>query len=68
MTTFTKVESAQVAGEYKSTQLDATKKEVDFRIVQANPFYIRWHDGRGEMVTRRQLDALKKTNTWNTDF
>lgn len=68
MTTFSKIESAQLMGDYKSTKLDELKKSSDFRIMQVNPFYIRWSDGRGQIVSARQLEKLKKSHIWTTDF
>ncbi len=67
-TNFTKTQTAQTMGEYKPTNVDAEKLTVDFRIVSASPFYIRWNDGRGEMVTAAKLKRLQKSNTWTADF
>ena len=68
MNTITKIQSAQQAGTYTPTIVDENKQAVDFRILQMSPIYIRWADGRGEIVTNRKLENLKKTNTWTTDF
>jgi hypothetical protein len=68
MTTITKVQSAQPAGTYTSTNVDEIKQVVDFRITQMFPAYIRWADGRVEMVTAAKLKRLKNKFTWTTDF
>jgi len=65
---FTKTTSAQKAGQYKPTSVDTAKTEVDFRIVQVAPFYIRWKSGEGQTVTARQLAKLQTAHTWKTDF
>lgn len=68
MTTITKTQSAQPAGAYTPTIVDENKQAVDFRVLQMSPIYIRWADGRGEVVTSRKLETLKTANTWTTDF
>lgn len=67
-TNFTKTQTAQTMGAYKPTNIDVQKSAVDFRIVSALPFYIRWNDGRGEVVTAAKLKRLQKAHTWTTDF
>lgn len=63
---FKKIQDAQPTGEYKETEIDKKKQEVDFRLVDLN--YIRWKDGRGQHVTKRELAKLQKQYTWTTDF
>lgn len=64
----TKVKEAVKAGRYKETMIDKVKAEVDFRLVQTNPYFIIWKDGKGQKVNKRQLDKLQTTHTWTTDF
>jgi hypothetical protein len=66
--TIKKIASAQQVGEYKPTNIDLSKKEADFRLVQVAPYYIRWKSGEGQTVTLRQLNKLKHNHTWVTDF
>jgi hypothetical protein len=66
--TFTQTATAQKAGQYNPTSIDAAKTEVDFRITQVAPFYIRWKSGEGQTVTARQLAKLQTAHTWKTDF
>jgi len=68
MTTITKVQSAQPAGDYNPTKVDEVKQAADFRIMQVAPAYIRWADGLGEIVTASKLKRLKNKFTWATDF
>lgn len=63
-----KIKEAQKLGEYKETLIDENKKTSDFRILQMSPVYIRWNDGKGEIVSKTKLKSLQKTNTWATDF
>lgn len=66
--TITQTKSAQVAGQYQPTTVDAAKTAADFRLVQVSPYYIVWADGRGERVTARQLAKLQAVHTWAADF
>ena len=66
--TISKIADHQISGEYKPTQIDQLKKEVDFRIMQTSPFYIRWKSGEGQTVTASQLKKLQANHTWTTDF
>ena len=68
MLTVTKTATAQVAGEYVETVLDHAKKTADFVITQVSPVYIRWNGGRGEIVSGRKLESLKKIHSWAVDF
>ncbi len=68
MTTITKVQSAQPAGDYTPTKVDEVKQAADFRIMQVSPVYIRWADGRGEIVTAAKLKSMKNKFIWATDF
>lgn len=65
---FTKIKDAEPLGEYKQTIVDIHKKEVDFLIIQTCPFYIRWSNGKSEIVAASKLAKLKKNHTWTTDF
>ncbi len=65
----TKTQTHPEMGEYKPTSLDQAKQEADFRLLQVNPFYIRWKDGRGEIVNSRKLKKLQKEHpNWKPDF
>lgn len=66
--TFTKTQNAQPMGQYKPTAVDAAKACADFRILQVGPNYIRWADGRGEMVSNRKLAKLQADHSWACDF
>jgi hypothetical protein len=67
--TFTKTQDAQPMGEYKPTSHDQVKKDADFRLMGVSPLYIRWADGRGEIVSTRQLEKYKSAHpNWVTDF
>ena len=55
-------------GQYKETTIDKQKREVDFLLKSVNPYFIRWKDGRGETVNKRQLTKLQAQHTWMTDF
>lgn len=56
-------------GEYKPTLIDQEKQEADFRLMQVSPYYIRWKDGRGEIVSPQKLKKLQKEHpNWMPDF
>lgn len=56
-------------GEYKPTEIDTLKTNVDFRLVSVgSKNTIVWKDGRSERVTDRKLEKLQKSNSWTTDF
>lgn len=65
-TTITKIKDAQEFGVYSPTTVDFAKDTADFRIIDLG--YIRWKDGKGESVTKKQLEKLQKIHTWATDF
>lgn len=64
----TKVQNAQEMGKYKPTQIDQAKKDVDFRLMQVSPYYIKWSNGRGEIVSLRKLRMLQEKYSWIVDF
>lgn len=65
----TKTQTHPEMGEYRPTSLDKQKQEADFRLIQVNPFFIRWKDGRGEIVNLRNLKKLQKKHpNWKPDF
>jgi len=66
--TFTQTQQAQPMGIYNATSVDANKLAVDFRITQVAPFYIRWANGEGQIVSKGELNQLKALHTWTTDF
>lgn len=66
--TVTKTKDAQPMGTYTPTSVDAQKAAADFRLTSVSPYYIAWRDGRTERVTKRQLEKLKASHTWATDF
>jgi hypothetical protein len=68
MIRFVKTQSAQPAGEYKPTAIDAAKAAAEFRLLQVSPNVIRWQDGRTERVTTRQLAKLQAAHAWACDF
>ena len=68
MTTLTKTQEAQTIGNYKATLVDEKKANADFRLTQVNPFYIKWNNGKGQIVTKRELNRLQKIHTYETDF
>jgi arabinogalactan endo-1,4-beta-galactosidase len=63
-----KTQNAQPMGIYKETATDRRRKEVDFILLDVNPYLIRWKDGRRETVTYRKLKQLQKSHDWMTDF
>jgi len=64
-----KTQAYQEMGEYRPTPIDKAKQEADFRLMQVSPYYIRWKDGRGEIVNSRQLKKLQKEHpNWMPDF
>jgi len=67
-TTITKTREAPQVGQYQETKIDQQKREADFRILQVNPYFIRWRSGEGEIVNKRRLNKLQKKYTWTTDF
>lgn len=67
-TTFTKTKEAQTLGTYKTTQIDSTKTNADFRLTQVAPNYIVWQDGKSEIVTSAKLKKLQAQFSWVTDF
>ena len=67
--TITLVKKAQISTKpYPATKIDHEKKEVDFKLLQTSPYYIRWKSGKGEIVNKRQLNKLQKQYSWTTDF
>lgn len=65
----TKTQAYQEMGEYKPTLIDKAKQEADFRLMQVSPYYIRWKDGRGEIVNSQKLKKLQKEHpNWMPDF
>lgn len=67
--TITLVKEAQMPTKpYQETKIDKEKKQVDFLLTQVSPYYIRWKDGKGECVNKRQLNKLQKQHTWANDF
>lgn len=65
-TTLTKTQEAQPKGEYKETDIDRRKAEVDFCVIYTGT--IRWKDGSTQQVTTRQLNKLCTEHTWATDY
>ena len=63
---FKKIQDAQPTGEYKETEIDQKKKDVDFRLIDLD--YIVWKDGTRQRVTKRQLKKFQEQHTWTTDF
>lgn len=57
---------SQKQGVYVPTEIDARKEAADFRLIDLG--YIRWADGTGQSVTKRELAKLQKNHTWETDF
>ena len=55
-------------GTYKTTQIDSTKTNADFRLTQVAPNYIVWQDGKSEIVTSAKLKKLQAQFSWVTDF
>lgn len=68
--TVTKTKSAQPAGVYVPTQIDAQKAAAEFRLTACfgNKNAIVWRDGRIETVSNRRLAKLQAAHTWATDF
>jgi len=66
--TVTKTKTAKPVGAYTPTEIDERKSAADFLLVQVSPSIIRWHDGRTEKVSSRQLTQLQAIHTWATDF
>jgi hypothetical protein len=66
--TFTQTSCAMPMGKYTPTTVDENKQNVDFRIMQMSPIYIRWADGSGEIVTPAKLKKLQAKHTFTTDF
>lgn len=63
-----KTQDAQPAGTYTPTAVDEQKAAAAFRLISADPYIIRWQDGRTERVTARRLTQLQNTHIWATDF
>lgn len=67
--TFIKKTNQLKKGEYKPTNIDKMKKQVEFLLVQTSPYYIRWNNtGEGQIVNARELKKLQANHTWATDF
>lgn len=63
------VRKDQVAGQYKSTGLDADKKAAEFRLTSmGKKNTIVWADGRAEQVTDARLAKLQASHSWACDF
>jgi hypothetical protein len=67
---FKKVEEHKPMGQYKETDVDTRKKKVDFLIksIDGAKVTIDWNNGKRETVTKKDLETLKQSHTWMTDF
>ena len=67
--TCTLIRTAQPMGQYKETNIDATKAAAAFRLVAVgSKNSIVWSDGRAELVSDSKLAKLQAAHTWATDF
>jgi hypothetical protein len=67
---FKKVETHKPMGQYKETDVDSQKKKADFLIksMDGNRITIDWNNGKRETISKEELDTLKQSYTWKTDF